>query len=159
MKEYHCPDNYKQNEDSFKPFPNKKADLTKHNKNHREHSITTPANTIKSHPFEHSNNWSQNKRHDVLQKSPKINLNPLKINPNLSQLCLKTQAADVIALCQANYLKINIKRRPIPAPSNRRNHQPSNNKLDEVTTKIVTTKDEVMKKNSNTHSKIQTIQV
>ena len=73
----------------------------------------------------------------------------MNINAALSQLCLHTQAADVIALCQENYLKINIKRRPFPAPSNRRYHQPSNNHREEVTTKIVTAKDQVIKENKN----------
>ena len=59
----------------------------------------------------------------------------------------------MIALCQENYLKINIKRRPFPAPSNRRYHQPSNNHREEVTPKIITTEGEVIKENTNDNDK------
>ena len=51
-------------------------------------------------------------------------------------------------MSQANHLKIMVKKRPLPAPSNRRYHQPSNNHWEEVTTKIIKTKDEVIKENT-----------
>ena len=61
----------------------------------------------------------------------------------------------MIALCKANHLKIMVKRRPVPAPSNRRYHQPSNNHREENTTKIITTEDEVLKENTIDKKHIQ----
>ena len=72
--------------DAFKPSLNRKSRLTKHTAQY----IASPA-TSKYQPFKNSNYWNPN----VHQKSRKINLNTLKVNPALSQLCLHTQAADV----------------------------------------------------------------